>query len=294
AAEFVDEVENVARVLARPAVGDDAAVANVRREHDGAGIRLRDFAEPIGLVDRTGADDHALCAVGEEALDFLGGANPAADLHRRRGVGEKIAYDRAVGSAARRRIEIHDVQPLEAVTGPAARDVARIAEANLLLVEVSADELHDAALAKVYGRDGEHVLRVRDEVQVFVNESQPRTGALLRMELYADHRASTNSRGKPVALVCGPSRDDGFIDWAADETVRVVCGLESRAAEERIARVVDGVPADLRGSRRAQPGHAPAEHAEPRPIAFVARIEHELHAEADSETRKAGNNGFAH
>src|ERR1035437_491437 len=102
------------------------------------------------------------------------------------------------------------------------------------------------------------------------------------MELDADHRARTNGSGKPVAFVRGPGRDDGFVERAADETVRVVCGHESRAAEERIVRVVDGVPADLRSSRCTKPRHARAEHAEPRPIAFAARIEHELHAETDS------------
>ena len=79
-------------------------------------------------------------------------------MHRRRGVGEEIANDRAVGSASERGVEIHHVQPLKPIAGPAACDIARIAQADLFLLEISSDELYDTALAKIYGRNGEHVL----------------------------------------------------------------------------------------------------------------------------------------
>src|SRR6185312_169409 len=135
---------------------DDVAPAHIRRQHDRTGIRVGDLAQPVGIVDRARSNDHALRAVREERLDRLGRSHAAADLHGRRRVRKQVAHDRAIASAPRRRVEVHHVQALEAVADPAARDVTRVADANLLFLEVTADELDDAALAQVYGRDGEH------------------------------------------------------------------------------------------------------------------------------------------
>ena len=125
-------------------------------------VRTEDGHELSGFV--TISDHHPIGSLGEQAFDVFGRADAAADLHRRGGVGEQVAHCRAVRSAARRRIEIDDVQSLETVSRPAPRDVTRITEADFFLFEVSADELHDAALAKINGRDGEHYefeMRVR-------------------------------------------------------------------------------------------------------------------------------------
>ena len=48
------------------------------------------------------------------------------------------------------------MQPPESVASPPARDIARIAESKLFLIEVAANELHNGAFAKIYCGYGKH------------------------------------------------------------------------------------------------------------------------------------------
>ena len=128
---------------------------------------------------------------------------------------------------------------------------------------------------------------VGDETQVFVDERRARSGALLRVELNADHVARTHGGGKTVAFVRRPGGDDRTRRAAGRRNCsRSMQSRAARGANIGSVSVVDAVPADLRRPWRAKPGHRVprrrrAPHRRPRRSRRT-----ELHAEADPEARK--------
>jgi hypothetical protein len=109
------------------------------------------------------------------------------------------------------------------------------------------------------------------------------------VELHAHGAPGAHGGREAVALVLAPRGDEPLgvgPGGAADVAVGVVRGAERGGGEQRVgARGVgrlDGVPADLRHPPRADARHAAGDEREPLARPLVARLEEELHAEADA------------
>ena len=71
-------------------------------------------------------------------------------------VAEDVAHDRGVVAAPRGGVEVDDVNALETVAHPAARDIERVVEPHPLVGVRAADELHARAFAQINRRDRDH------------------------------------------------------------------------------------------------------------------------------------------
>src|SRR5688500_4281704 len=99
------------------------------------------------------------------------------------------------------------------------------------------------------------------------------------MKLEADHACrAAHDRGKSIAFVRAPRGDAALVGRATHVTVGIVSALERMVSQQRLAGGVERIPSDLRDTPRAQALDAPAQHAESGAVAFIARVEEQLHA----------------
>ena len=107
-----------------------------------------------------------------------------------------------------------------------------------------------------------------------------------RVELHADHAPGPNHRREPDVLRApswpGPRR--GFTG-AADEAVRVVGRPEARTGQEGVLSL-DPVPSDVRDAGGVEPAPPGREDPQPCPGPLLARLEQELHPQADAQARR--------
>src|SRR5690606_17144024 len=101
-----------------PAFDRDTALPGIDTDDDAPGKALAGLAHEGGILDRDGAQDHAIDANLEPTLDALEGTDAAAQLDRQTGRGKDRLDERLVHRAAGKgAVEIDQMQPLEAGGG---------------------------------------------------------------------------------------------------------------------------------------------------------------------------------
>ena len=111
----------------------------------------------LGFLDRHGAEDDAIEAAGQQLFGALCAAHAAAQLHRNgEGCGDRLhglIVDRLAGFGA---IEIHQVEPLGALTLPLEGLGHRVVVETGHLVVVALVQAHAVAVEQVDGGDDLH------------------------------------------------------------------------------------------------------------------------------------------
>src|SRR5262249_29646782 len=106
--------------LAEPALGGDPAAAGVDAQRHPAGGPVAHALAPVGVLQRAGAEDHAIGPPAERLLDVLLGADAAAQLAGDAGGGDDaadaVAVDRSALAGA---VEIDEVEVPSALLDPA-------------------------------------------------------------------------------------------------------------------------------------------------------------------------------
>ena len=285
AARSIDVARRASR--AQPCVTTPGGRARRRRRTMRLGIARRGHRrEPRGLLDRARADDDARRARGEQRSTRSLVADAAAHLQR---APCASASRLRTTARVRRRGRWRRRDPRRAVARkPGARHgcatATGSAQAHALRVVAAADELHARAVAQVDRRNRDH---------------QPPPRARQAAQEAHARRASSSPGGtarrpccppddgrKAVALVRRPGHHARGVDGAA----RRSCSRSRHRAAPRIE------PAAVRSSSVFQPicgtrgarsrVTRPGMHAEARAGALVARVEQQLHAEADAEARQ--------
>src|SRR5690606_40765004 len=116
---------------------------------------------------------------------------------------------------------------------------------------------------------------------------QARLPVLFGMELYAPDVVASDCCREMLATVSTPRDHIGFVERLCDVAVRIVRRESRQPGEQRITGHVDDVPADVRHAAAAETSHVTANDGEPGAATLLARVEQQLHAEADAETRLA-------
>src|SRR5262249_29400331 len=123
-----------------------------------AGTHLRELVDDLRLLDGSAPDDDPRHAGGEALRRVVHGANAAAALHayvdRDTDLLDRAEVHRAT---AARRVEVDDMDPLDAGVGVRAGDRDRIIAVHRLLFVVALTELHDPAAAEIDRRVEDHV-----------------------------------------------------------------------------------------------------------------------------------------
>ena len=195
---------------------------------------------------------------------------------------------RVVRAAPRRRVEVDDVEPREAVARPrrarrrpdrrGARAPRRTSRPRAARRRPRADrprEWRSSRLRRV--ASSRNACRKRT----------PAARALLGMELHADRRARAHRGREAVALVRAP-RDHDSTDppggrrscWRSTRSASGAASNSGSRARRRVFQPICGTRCAR--SRVTRPGMRPS----PAPVALVARVEQQLHAEADAEARQ--------
>ena len=192
---------------------DDLAAPDVETERHRLG--RRHLLDQLGVLDRGGAHhDPGHAGVGERS-GGVGGAHPAAGLHRhrrRRRTPAAISVA-VVGLAGAGCVEVDHVDPRHAGGLEAERDLDGVVGVHGLAVEVALHQLHDLAAAQVDGRVQVHQARPSDTRSTkFCMNASPGVRGLLGVELggvdvaaldRGCHGAAVVARGHDVVARAG-------------------------------------------------------------------------------------------
>src|SRR5688572_1712810 len=114
------------------------------------------------------------------------------------------------------------------------------------------------------------------------------------MELNSEDRSSAHDGWKPIGLVGAPGGDGLAVSGSTRVPVGKIRDRQRGGLDQRVARIIEGVPADVRYPSRVETADEPWDDAEPVPRSFFTVLEEQLHAEADAEARETSVEGTAH
>jgi hypothetical protein len=155
-AQFFRHVDDLARKRSCPAVRDHAAIPDIGRDENLVRVSVRETSEPIGVLERAGADDDRARTACDQVFHVARASNAAANLNLRRYLAKQLVDSVAVRSPTRGGVEVDHVQPPEAILRPLTGDGNRIRQTNALVGVIAANELNARALAQVHRGNGDH------------------------------------------------------------------------------------------------------------------------------------------
>ncbi len=279
-----------ARVVLRPPVDRDEAVARVDRDHHDARVLAREIEDHRRVSHGRRAQHDARRTRLEHGLEVGAGPHPSADLHprtERRGDRSHRLELRRPSRPCPRQIDHVDNRHLAAPL-PRARGRIGVVHGDVLVAALQ--QAHCLALEQVDRRQDVH------DDRNLPSSARPLAGALLGVELAREDAAPRHGAHERPAIV-GGGGDDGRVLGHHDVAVHEVEVTGGAGREQaRVAGAgLGGVPAHVRDLER-RPGRGIGAALQPRDVAaddpqprrarrLLARLEEDLQAQADAQVR---------
>src|SRR5688572_2124675 len=92
--------------------------------------------------------------------------------------------------------------------------------------------------------------------------------------------------GEPILLVLAPCDHRSVVVGTTGKAVGVIRDAHRSDVEDRVTRILERVPADLRHPACGEPCNATGNNPQSTPRTLVTLVEEELHAEANAERRQ--------